>query len=98
MSDVKVEGYKVSSSFVPLPQSQTYLLFSQTSEILAALAAVFEGYNADEKAAQLKKVRPRSTHVLLLNCVAHLASRRTTASLSSVSRTRLGRRRGGPST
>lgn len=31
--------------------------FPQTSEILTALAAVFEGYNADEKAAQLKKVR-----------------------------------------
>ena len=28
----------------------------QTSEILAALAAVIEGYNAEEKAAQLKKV------------------------------------------
>jgi len=27
----------------------------KTSEILTALAAVFEGYNADEKAAQLKK-------------------------------------------
>ncbi|KAH9994851.1 sterol-binding-like protein [Russula vinacea] len=27
----------------------------KTSEILAALAAVFEGYNAEEKAAQLKK-------------------------------------------
>jgi len=29
---------------------------SQASEILAALAAVFEGYNDAEKAAQIKKV------------------------------------------
>ena len=37
---------------------RVFILFSpQTSEILAALAAVFEGYNAEEKAAQLKKVR-----------------------------------------
>ena len=35
-------------------------LFSQTSEILAALAAVFAGYNHEEKAAQLKKVRSRT--------------------------------------
>jgi len=34
-------------------------LFFQTSEILAALAAVFEGYNNEEKAAQLKKVWSR---------------------------------------
>ena len=37
--------------------------FFQTSEILAALAAVLEGYNNEEKAAQLKKVRSgTSTH------------------------------------
>jgi hypothetical protein len=47
--------------FVPSLQSQNllfiYLFFpSQTSEILAALAAVFKGYSDEEKAAELKKV------------------------------------------
>jgi len=65
MSDVKEEGYKVRcfAFRVPLLQSQNYLFiylkkfpFPQTSEILTALAAVFEGYNEEEKAAQLKKV------------------------------------------
>lgn len=63
MSDVKEEGYKVGAlHFVPtasISESIIYLFLfspSQTSEILAALAAVFEGYSAEEKAAQLKKV------------------------------------------
>jgi hypothetical protein len=56
MSDVKIEGYKVSDfGLASISRKPTF--FPQTSEILTALAAVFEGYNADEKAAQLKKVR-----------------------------------------
>ena len=71
MSDVKVEGYKVCDlRFVPSLQSQIYkllLLFPcQTSEILAALAAVFEGYNAEEKAAQLKKVLAHPTFLRIV--------------------------------
>jgi putative sterol carrier protein len=45
------------------------IFLPQTSEILAALAAVFEGYNAEEKAAQLKKVRaPLLLICPFLNC------------------------------
>jgi len=59
MSEVKVEGYKVTGFALFQHQHGTYFIsFFQTSEILAALAAVFEGYNDEEKAAQLKKVRP----------------------------------------
>jgi hypothetical protein len=72
MSDVKEEGYKVGDlRFVPSLQSQNLLLLllfslSQASEILAALAAVFEGYSAEEKAAQLKKVLAHSTSLRIV--------------------------------
>jgi hypothetical protein len=46
--------------------------FFQTSEILAALAAVFEGYNDEEKAAQLKKVRTAPSCVVPLFPVSWL--------------------------
>jgi hypothetical protein len=72
MSDVKEEGYKVGDlRFVPSLQSHNLLFIyffpSQTSEILAALAAVFEGYNAEEKAAQLKKVLAHSTFLRIVS-------------------------------
>jgi len=104
MSDVKEEGYKVSGlRFLPTSISGLYFFPSQTSEILAALAAVFEGYNAEEKAAQLKKVLAHSTSAyyplfLKLYCLACLQRARTTASSSSGSRMPQGRRRFGRST
>jgi len=39
-----------------------FIFIFQASEILAALAEIFEGYNDEEKAAQLKKVRAASIH------------------------------------
>jgi uncharacterized protein YbgA (DUF1722 family) len=71
MSDVKEEGYKVGDlvSFHHL-NLRIYKLSlispSQTSEILAALAAVFEGYNTEEKTAQLKKVLSHSTFLRIV--------------------------------
>lgn len=63
MSEVKVEGYKVTFSRPAIPSTCmpmfSIVCFFQTSEVLAALAAVFEGYNNEEKAAQLKKVWSR---------------------------------------
>jgi hypothetical protein len=60
MSDVKVEGYKVTA-LILLIQGEKELTRQrvnlQSSDILAALAQVFAGYSDAEKAAQLKKVR-----------------------------------------
>ena len=56
MSDIKVEGYKVTGLILWIQVEKDLHVILQTSEILAALAQVFEGYNDAERAAQLKKV------------------------------------------
>ena len=54
MSDIKVEGFKVSSIFLSTSTIVIYIV--QSSDVLAALADVFASYSEAEKKNQIKKV------------------------------------------
>ena len=57
MSDIKVEGFKVRSACsIARPSDGSFDVAPQASEILAALAEVFNGYTEPEKKTQIKKV------------------------------------------
>ena len=57
MSDIKVEGFKVCTRRTYMSDFKTTHAMSQASEILAALAEVFNNYSEQEKKSQIKKVR-----------------------------------------
>ena len=61
MSDIKVEGFKVCNAYVSRWEvdgsSHDVLARTQSSEILAQLAQVFDKFSDEEKKQQIKKVR-----------------------------------------